>query len=1223
MTVTAASRTDEPIPGYKVIQRIGAGGYGEVWTAQAPGDLTKAIKFVYGLLDEDRAARELKALTRIKNVRHPFLLSLERIEVVNGQLLIVTELADSSLKDRFEICRKEGKPGIPRDELLAYLRDTADALDYMTEQHSLQHLDVKPENLLLLGGRIKVADFGLVKDIHDHTASMMGGLTPVYAPPEVFEGRPSRRSDQYSLAIVHQEMLTGVVPFPGRTAAQLAAQHLNAKPRVTSLPPDDQPIVLKALSKKANDRFASCRELVETLLAGKRVHGPAVFAPLKPAPDEKAVTLGATHAAGVEPGPTQASDATNRMGQPTSTSGGSTQARTASEMLQHLESVSQVVEAATSIYTSTSPRVTHHTSAGPIIPDMSAVGDPVKGYQPPTLDNLGECPAQVDQPAVAIDPATWQPRPTLFIGVGGTGTRVLARLERRLNDRLVGSARDCFPMLVMDSDGRDLTEVTHSAGVLRRVEESLTLPLRKTQDYRDDSRRILEWLSRRWLYNIPRSQLTEGMRPLGRLALIDHADQAFGRIKAALVRLQKNVTAAQPAPRVVVVAAISGGTGGGMVADVAFAARQILDELNQPEAEVLTLLAHGTTRNPQQQELAGANAVATLTELQHFHRSPFPGDQACKLKERPASKPAINDAYLVHLGEELTQEQYEATCDKIAEFLMLDSVTLAAAALAASRKEPVAGKELAVDNESVAGRATVPGKDLKASDEGMRLRTFGLCQIGFAHDQLVDVAVKRVSRGIVERWHGAPRRIDPKQSVRLLPKPGAQDPVIEGAPQPLVEAKAGAIVQELHLDVDPLMQIVQAMAADEMGGQPDTFYRQFLADGAQVANLAAIQKWFAAANEVFGRRPDDVVTKPPPAKLILAMEDRVLRLIAQVGNALQKSIVTWVDDPTLRVHGTQRIAKAVQLHLRVLCDRLRDARTRLASESQALQAALYASLPDASGKCRGQRRSPAELQTMFFQDCKLRLFELGAQVAANIANALQSHSVSAHDTLVDLARELHHLAVQFATDELAEEEEIETESTDTLAPLRQMVGEQLKQADESLAMILDEQLTANILLPNGGLRAVISGGGAQRESLLTQLNAAARQAVLGRLGGIDIAGSALGVEGSDHPIRRCLEGARPVLPPCGGKRRLFCILPAESAQKLTSETLAAQIGPAEFQQAPTVVPDASGDVVLLYETGELSLKHAAAALIDSRVDLAEVASRLHTRADVTWTPLLG
>ena len=208
--------TNEPIPGYKLVKRIGAGGYGEVWTAEAPGELVKAIKFVYGLLDEDRAARELKALNRIKGVRHPFLLSLERIEVVEGQLLIVTELADCSLKDRFEECRKKrASRASPATSCSAIMRDAADALDYMSEQHSLQHLDVKPENLLLLGGRIKVADFGLVKDIHDHTASMMGGLTPIYAPPEVFEGRPSRRSDQYSLAIVYQEMLTGVLPFPG------------------------------------------------------------------------------------------------------------------------------------------------------------------------------------------------------------------------------------------------------------------------------------------------------------------------------------------------------------------------------------------------------------------------------------------------------------------------------------------------------------------------------------------------------------------------------------------------------------------------------------------------------------------------------------------------------------------------------------------------------------------------------------------------------------------------------------------------------------------------------------------------------------------------------------------------------------------------------------------------------------------------------------------------
>ena len=185
-------------------------------------DIERLFEFVYGLFDDDRATCEMRSLNRIKAVRHPFPLSLERIEIVDGQLVIITELADASLKDRYDECRSSGLTGIPRDELVGYLRDAADALDFMSERHSLQHLDIKPENLLILAGRIKVADFGLVKEVRDKSMSLMGGLTPIYAAPEVFEGSPSLHSDQYSLAIVYCEMLTGTLPFPGRTAAQLA-----------------------------------------------------------------------------------------------------------------------------------------------------------------------------------------------------------------------------------------------------------------------------------------------------------------------------------------------------------------------------------------------------------------------------------------------------------------------------------------------------------------------------------------------------------------------------------------------------------------------------------------------------------------------------------------------------------------------------------------------------------------------------------------------------------------------------------------------------------------------------------------------------------------------------------------------------------------------------------------------------------------------------------------
>ena len=106
-SVTAA----DSVLGYTLKERIGSGGYGEVWAAEAPGGLQKAIKFIYGYHDEDRATRELKSLNRIKEVRHPFLLSLERIEVVDGQLVVITELADHSLKDRYDECRERGPSG--------------------------------------------------------------------------------------------------------------------------------------------------------------------------------------------------------------------------------------------------------------------------------------------------------------------------------------------------------------------------------------------------------------------------------------------------------------------------------------------------------------------------------------------------------------------------------------------------------------------------------------------------------------------------------------------------------------------------------------------------------------------------------------------------------------------------------------------------------------------------------------------------------------------------------------------------------------------------------------------------------------------------------------------------------------------------------------------------------------------------------------------------------
>src|SRR5262249_52995644 len=273
----------EIIAGYQLVQRLGTGGFGEVWKTTAPGGLTKALKIVYGHLNEARAEQELKALERIKSVRHPFLLSLERVEIIDNQLLVVTELADRSLLERFQECREAGLAGIPREELLGYVRDAADALDYLNESFGLQHLDIKPQNLLLVGGRIKIGDFGLVKDLRGGSATATGGVTPIYATPEAFDGRVSRYSDQYSLAIVYQEMLTGERPFPGTTTLQLALQHTSAPPLLDALPPADRPAIARSLAKSPEQRFSSCRELLEAL-SPVTPHPPGVVTPAHPPP---------------------------------------------------------------------------------------------------------------------------------------------------------------------------------------------------------------------------------------------------------------------------------------------------------------------------------------------------------------------------------------------------------------------------------------------------------------------------------------------------------------------------------------------------------------------------------------------------------------------------------------------------------------------------------------------------------------------------------------------------------------------------------------------------------------------------------------------------------------------------------------------------------------------------------------------------------------------------
>jgi serine/threonine protein kinase len=250
---------------YRLLRRLGAGAYGEVFEAEAPGGFHVAVKRILRSAGHPASQGEEEALKVMKAMSHPFLVQTHAYWVFRDRLVIVMELADGSLAGEVERHKAEGRPGVPPEELVPFFEQAAEALDYLHGQR-VTHRDLKPENLLLLKGYAKVADFGLARG-HEHEQTRLTAEvgTPLYMAPEVWKRNYSRHSDQYSLAATYVAARLGRPVFEAESVYDAMMRHIQDTPDLDPLPPAEQEVLQRALAKRPDDRYPSCAAFAAAL----------------------------------------------------------------------------------------------------------------------------------------------------------------------------------------------------------------------------------------------------------------------------------------------------------------------------------------------------------------------------------------------------------------------------------------------------------------------------------------------------------------------------------------------------------------------------------------------------------------------------------------------------------------------------------------------------------------------------------------------------------------------------------------------------------------------------------------------------------------------------------------------------------------------------------------------------------------------------------------------
>lgn len=254
-----ANLEGQQLGNYRLIKLLGRGGFAEVYLGKHVYlESQAAIKVLSTRLMKESLEGFLSEARILARLSHPHIVRVLDFGVHDDTPFIVMDYAPrGSLRD----LHPKGSR-LPISTVVGYVKQIAVGLQYAHKEEFI-HRDIKPENILL--GRddeVLLSDFGLVLKAHSSGSQKLQEMagTISYTAPEQLLGRPRKASDQYSLAIVVYEWLSGSCPFQG-TPFEIATQHLHTPPpslreKNPIIPPMVDEVVMTALAKEPRQRFA-------------------------------------------------------------------------------------------------------------------------------------------------------------------------------------------------------------------------------------------------------------------------------------------------------------------------------------------------------------------------------------------------------------------------------------------------------------------------------------------------------------------------------------------------------------------------------------------------------------------------------------------------------------------------------------------------------------------------------------------------------------------------------------------------------------------------------------------------------------------------------------------------------------------------------------------------------------------------------------------------------